>query len=188
MPRASNKREKLIQAARDLIHQQGYRHTTLADIAEQSGVPLGNVYYYFKTKDDIARAVIREHRASFDAMFAQLDADIPEPRARLHALLDHVESMKTVTAESGCPVGGLCLELNKTDGPLAEEAGGIVRSQLAWVRRQFAALGHDETRAGALATELISQLQGLSLLSNALHDPALITAQIQRLHRWLETV
>ncbi|MCG6887246.1 MAG: TetR/AcrR family transcriptional regulator [Proteobacteria bacterium] len=188
MPRTSNKREQLVQSARDLIHQQGYRHTTLADIAAHSAVPLGNVYYYFKTKDDIARAVINEHRASFADLFDRLDTDIAEPRGRLHALLDVIDAMKNVTSESGCPIGSLCLELNKTDGPLANAAGEIVRDQLDWVAQQFVALNYDAERAGSLATELISQLQGLSLLSNALHDPALITAQLQRLHRWLDTV
>jgi AcrR family transcriptional regulator len=46
------KRDRLIAGARETIHRQGVEATTLADIAEASGVPLGNVYYYFKSKDD----------------------------------------------------------------------------------------------------------------------------------------
>ena len=60
MPRTSNKRERLLAAARDLIHEQGFKPTTLADIARESDVPLGNVCYYFKSKDDIAGAIILE--------------------------------------------------------------------------------------------------------------------------------
>ena len=41
-----------------LIHKQGFNLTTLADIAQEANVPLGNVYYYFKTKESIAEAVI----------------------------------------------------------------------------------------------------------------------------------
>jgi TetR/AcrR family transcriptional regulator, transcriptional repressor for nem operon len=36
----------------------GFRQTTLADIAREARVPLGNVYYYLKTKDDIGRSII----------------------------------------------------------------------------------------------------------------------------------
>ncbi|MBT3413924.1 MAG: TetR/AcrR family transcriptional regulator, partial [Nitrospina sp.] len=46
----SDKREKLVQSAGKLFHQVGFNQTSIADIAEDSGVPLGNVHYYFKTK------------------------------------------------------------------------------------------------------------------------------------------
>ena len=54
----------LIEAANKLIHRQGFNQTTLADIARESEVPLGNVYYYFRTKEEIGSALI-EHRANF---------------------------------------------------------------------------------------------------------------------------
>ena len=53
-----DKRSRLIEAAVKLVHRQGFNKTTLADIALESEVPLGNVYYYFKTKDDIGQALI----------------------------------------------------------------------------------------------------------------------------------
>ena len=53
------KRERLVGAACDLVYRLGAERTTLADIARAADVPLGNVYYYFRTKDDIfARAVV----------------------------------------------------------------------------------------------------------------------------------
>jgi len=45
------KRTRLINTASKLAHEHGFNQTTLADIARDSGVPLGNVYYYFKTKE-----------------------------------------------------------------------------------------------------------------------------------------
>jgi AcrR family transcriptional regulator len=58
----TDKRLRLIEAANALISQHGFNQTTLADIARKSEVPLGNVYYYFKTKDELGSALI-EHRA-----------------------------------------------------------------------------------------------------------------------------
>ena len=184
MPRTSNKREKLLAAARELIHQQGYRHTTLSEIAERSEVPLGNVYYYFKTKDDLAAAVIKEHLESFMAQFKRWEVDIPTPRARLNALLDYLASLKDMLAEDGCPIGSLCQELSKEDGPLAEQASKILTFQLEWVERQFVAMGHDN--AHALATELVTNLQGISLLANSLNDAEIVSQQVTRLKGWLE--
>src|SRR5579859_7173141 len=52
------KRERLVAAAREVLHRQGVERTTLADIAAAAVVPVGNVYYYFKTKDDLVEAAI----------------------------------------------------------------------------------------------------------------------------------
>lgn len=186
MPRTSNKREKLLEAARELIHQQGYRHTTLAEIAERSEVPLGNVYYYFKTKDDLAAAVIKEHLESFSEQFKRWENEISDPKARLHTLLDYLQSMKDTLAEAGCPIGSLCQELSKEDRPLAEQAGDILTMQLTWVQTQFEALGFEKARA--LATELVTNLQGISLLANSLNDAEMVTQQINRLKGWLDNL
>ena len=186
MPRTSNKREKLLEAARELIHQQGYRHTTLAEIAARSEVPLGNVYYYFKTKDDLAAAVIKEHLESFSAQFKQWDTEISDPKARLHTLLDYIESMKKGLAEAGCPIGSLCQELSKDDGPLAIQAGDILTMQLAWVQSQFEAMKDENAQARAM--ELVTNLQGVSLMANSLGDPEIVTQQIMRLKDWLDNL
>lgn len=183
MPRTSDKREKLLTAARELIHQQGYHHTTLAEIAQRSEVPLGNVYYYFKTKDDIAAAVINEHLESFRAQFKQWETEIPAPSARLTALLDYLESLKHVMAEVGCPIGSLCQELSKENGQLAEQASNILTFQLNWVEQQFATMGHENART--LAVELVTNLQGISLMANSLNDAELVSQQLARLRRWL---
>src|SRR5579883_46467 len=48
---ATEKRAELVRAAKQLLHAQGFQRTTLADVARVAKVPLGNVYYYFKTKE-----------------------------------------------------------------------------------------------------------------------------------------
>ena len=51
--RGSGKRERLVEGAQGAFHEQGVERTTLADVASRADVPLGNVYYYFKTKDQL---------------------------------------------------------------------------------------------------------------------------------------
>jgi TetR/AcrR family transcriptional repressor of nem operon len=41
------KRQRLVDSARELIHEQGVQRTTLAQIAERADAPPGNVYYYY---------------------------------------------------------------------------------------------------------------------------------------------
>ena len=73
MPRKTDKRVRLIEAAKVLIHQKGFNQTTLADIAQEADVPLGNVYYYFKTKEAIGEAVIERRAADNAEYFSKLD-------------------------------------------------------------------------------------------------------------------
>src|ERR1700730_10190490 len=110
MPRKTDKRIRLIEAAKVLNHKQGLNLTTLADIAQEADVPLGNVYYYFKTKEAIGEAVIEKRAAEIAEMFVKLD-EITDPKARLVALIQSSMEDLELTARFGCPVGGLCQEL-----------------------------------------------------------------------------
>lgn len=48
----------LLAAATELFLAKGYAGTTMADISAAAGVARGNVYWYFKSKDDIFAAVM----------------------------------------------------------------------------------------------------------------------------------
>jgi AcrR family transcriptional regulator len=188
-PRAAgDKRERLMEAARSLIHRQGFNQTTLADIARESGVPLGNVYYYFKTKDDIAAAVIDDYRQRIEAMLREVDESEPDPRKRLLYLVKRTSSAKDELATHGCPIGSLCQELNKcrADTPLAARADDIFGNQIKWATRQFKALGKRD--ASELAVQLIASLQGTILLANATSSPEMADRQLLRLGRWIADV
>ena len=56
------KRDRLIEAAKAKFYQQGVTRTTLADIAQQAQVPLGNVYYHFRTKGALVQAVVQARK------------------------------------------------------------------------------------------------------------------------------
>jgi len=51
---------ELIAAALELFVERGYSATRLDDVARQAGVSKGTVYLYFKNKEDLFRAVVRE--------------------------------------------------------------------------------------------------------------------------------
>src|SRR5690349_5250860 len=84
-PERPGKRERLVTAAGDLLHRQGVAATTLAHVAASADVPPGNVYYYFKTKDDLVRAVIEARSEQVRALLGTLQSR-RSPGARLKAL------------------------------------------------------------------------------------------------------
>lgn len=51
-------RELIIQAASQLFAERGFAATKTVDIAQLAGVPKPNVYYYFKSKENLYRSVL----------------------------------------------------------------------------------------------------------------------------------
>ena len=181
-----DKRTRLIEATSNLVYQHGFNQTTLADIAEKSKVPLGNVYYYFKTKDEIGHALIEYRTGRMCSQFSEWDK-LPDPRKRILAAIKSVADNRVAFAHNGCPIGSLCQELNKEGGPLADKAAGMFSALLGWLEVQFRLLGVGKESSDH-ALHLVSALQGASLLTNALNDPALMLREATRLKQWIKTI
>ena len=182
----TNKRIRLLEAANKLVQAQGFNQTTLADIATEAKVPLGNVYYYFKTKEDIGNALI-DHRANFYHGLISTWNEIPDPKKRLLALIEEVEGQREALATSGCPIGSLCQELHKDGGLLAERAAGLMSAVLGWSEQQFRELGRGAESAD-LALHTLTVLQGASLLTHTFNQPELLLRETTRLKRWLNAI
>jgi AcrR family transcriptional regulator len=183
--RAGGKRDRLVEAARDLFHRRGVEGTTLAHIAKAADVPLGNVYYYFKTKDDIVRGVVDAHAEQIRAGLQAYERH-RSPQARLLAFVRGVAATGPMVAEHGCPHGTLCSELGQRGDDLADGAAALMRMQVDWACEQFRLMGRKDARD--LAVTLISTVQGASLLTNTFHDTSVLDGQVDHLRRWLKTL
>lgn len=184
MPRTSDKRDRLLHAADRLVLAQGCKQTTLADIARESGVPLGNVYYYFRTKQDICAAVVDSR---VDAMREVLEAceREPDPRQRLLCFLDYPLSHRQALREHGCPLGSLASELSKS-GTLKDQSARLVGLLRNWAQTQFEAMGVAD--APALALEYTALLQGTSLLAHTLDDESVVEPLVSRLRARIQAL
>lgn len=181
----TGKRERLVAAARQIFHEQGVETTTLADIAHAAGVPPGNVYYYFKAKDDLVDAVVDSHAQDVRAMLHSLERH-RTPKARLRALVHVLTDQSDLAARSGCPLGSLCQELDKRHDGLDRSAVKLMQLQIDWAEQQFRLLGRRDARD--LAVSMIATYQGISLLTNTFRDPELMLREARRLERWIDSL
>jgi TetR/AcrR family transcriptional regulator, transcriptional repressor for nem operon len=180
------KRERLVGAAIRLLHQQGSERTTLADIAEAADVPVGNVYYYFKSKDDIIGAVINAHAEQIRSTLAAIDSRHRSPKARLKALVRELSGQSEIVAEYGCPLGSLCSELDKRIPVPGFDVSELMRLPVEWAQHQFLELGRRDARD--LALDLLAAYEGSALLANTMHDPDILTAAGRRLDQWIDAL
>jgi len=182
----ADNRTRLLQAAVKVTYQCGFGPAALADIAKEARVPLGNVYYYFKTKDEIGDAIIDLRVSRFRRLLQELDkAD--SPKERLCGFVQIKIKNREGLARSGCPVGTLCSELQKHGGAVAKKSRVLFAEALAWMEAQFKALGKgDDSRA--LAVHLLSATQGVSVLAHTFHDPGMIETEAARLKEWIRAL
>jgi AcrR family transcriptional regulator len=180
------KRQRLVAAARELVYRQGVARTTLADIAQAADVPVGNLYYYFKTKDDIIGAVVQTHADQLQSTLAGLEHRHRSPKARLKALMGVLAERADSTAQYGCPYGTLSSELAKEVEGSDPLAASLIQMLLDWAEQQFRAVGRRDARD--LAVELIAAYEGSAVLSNVLGQSELMARQARRLQRWIEAL
>jgi TetR/AcrR family transcriptional repressor of nem operon len=177
------KRERLIEGACRVLHEHGVDDTTLADIAEVADVPVGNVYYYFKTKDELIEAAIDAHADTIQTALGDLERH-RTPRARLKALALTAAERSEEVSRYGCPHGTLCQELAKRDGGHDRRAAKLLALSIDWAEEQFRLMGKRDARD--LAVSLVAGIQGTSLLAGTFHDPEIMTRQAHRLARWID--
>ena len=62
-------RYQILTAAEKLFHKKGFTGTSMREIAADSNIGLGNIYNYFKNKDDIFRAIVQPSLIKLMQMF-----------------------------------------------------------------------------------------------------------------------
>lgn len=167
-----DKRQRLIAAAFEVFYRQGFGASSLAQIAQQAEVPLGNVYYYFKTKDSLLQAVVDCHLQEVQQALKTAEQE-PTAEDRLVALFRLFSEGAEQMAQYGCPVGSLVQELEKLGGPLGQVAARPLDLQRQWLQRQFVELGQGE-QAESLALAFLCNGQGAVLIAHALRDPEVL--------------
>src|SRR5256885_2224266 len=102
----ANNRTRLLQAAEKVTYRRGFGNAAIADIAKEARIPLGNVYYYFKTKDAIGNAIVQLRVSRFRKLLQEFD-QAGAPKDRLCAFVRTKIKNRATLAQNGCPVGTL---------------------------------------------------------------------------------
>jgi TetR/AcrR family acrAB operon transcriptional repressor len=61
-------RNRLLDAAEDVFHRNGFARTTLGDVAQAANVTRGAIYCHFKNKSDLFNAMCERVRLPMEAM------------------------------------------------------------------------------------------------------------------------
>jgi len=118
-------KERLMEAAMDLMWLNGYGAASVDAICEQAGAKKGSFYYFFKSKSDLAAAALdadwNKKRSQMDSIFSPT---VP-PLERLDRYFDFVhgrlaELHKKCGSILGCPYVSVGSEVSTQD-PIVRE-------------------------------------------------------------------
>ena len=178
-------RQRIVDAADDLFYRRGYNQTSFQDISDATGIPRGNFYYYFKTKDEILNAVVNSRIVALTAMLNQCEATSEDARERLLAFSNMLDIMSADVIQSGCPIGTLSSELAKDDTELHEVARQTFTLLRDWTKQQFLTLGL--SNADELSMDLLAKMQGVTVMACAFKDMDFIQRSHQEIKDWINT-
>ncbi|GFZ85983.1 TetR/AcrR family transcriptional regulator [Nesterenkonia alkaliphila] len=79
-------REGIVTAAAELFAEKGFKATRMTEIAQASGLRQSSIYYWFRSKDEVLRAIMDQNRVSLTAARALAGRSEPAP-VRLYIVL-----------------------------------------------------------------------------------------------------
>jgi TetR/AcrR family transcriptional regulator, transcriptional repressor for nem operon len=183
MPRVSDMKERLLDAAMDLIWENSYGATSVDAICDRAGAKKGSFYYFFESKSELAAAALEDcwnkKRAEMDSIFSPT---VP-PLERFDRYFDFVhdrlaEVQKKCGSILGCPFISVGSEVSTQDQIVRETIDRIMDRKVNYfvsAVRDAAAEGLiDAPDPVAKARALFSCYQGMMAQARIQNDIALL--------------
>lgn len=170
---AGNK-EKVLVAAAELFHLNGFQATGLEEILCRSGVCKSNFYYHFKSKDDLGLQVLeRQMEEMIDTMInpALNDAKLNVQERLERFFTGMIDYCAKYDFQRGCLFGNLALELGDRHDSMRAKVSEFFR----YTEKRMASVLADAAQSGQpaldgltpeeAAASIMALLQGSILLA-----------------------
>ena len=158
-------KEKLVEAAVETLHRQGYHGCSIGDIAQAAGAPKGSVYNHFSSKEHLAVAALEQYHVRDHASFTILEDTMIPAKERLRRHFVELSSLEGEMLEKGCLLGNIAAEANSGCPQVREHTARIFQNWTKLVENAVSeAKGQGELQNSApahvLASFLINALEG----------------------------
>ncbi|MBW8871973.1 MAG: TetR/AcrR family transcriptional regulator [Leifsonia sp.] len=179
--RAQVTRESIVAGAAAVFGRRGYGLASIADIATESGMTKGALYFHFPSKDELARAVIAEqHRRTMAAAAEAIEEGRPglETMVLLSAVLAR-QLLTDPVVQAGIR---LTTDVSLFDPPVTEPYQDWLSTSEALFRQ---AVDEGDLRAdldpGMLASVVVPAYTGVQLLSETMTNRADLLERVRDL-------
>ena len=184
-------RARIVDAAAELIFQQGVAGTTIEEVRDGAQVSSSQLYHYFDDKPALVRAVIERQAERAIGTQDQFDlSSLDGLREWRDFVVDHA---RLKGGRGGCPIGSLGSALAETE---PEARAMVAASFKRWEASIMAgllrmhALGRlrPEADSRQLALALLAALEGGLLLAQIQRDPEPLAAALDAMITLIATL
>lgn len=195
-PDARNKdaRNRLLDAALQVIRTKGYAATRVEDICSAAGVSKGAFFHHFASKEDLAVAAAAHFEAMAEGLFAQAPfQQEPDPARRFLGYIDfRREIIAGALPDFTCLLGTMVQETYETAPAIVEACDTQMSAHVATLVPDIAAAKAAHApdagwSAESLALFTQAVIQGAFILAKAKHNPAVAKECIAHLRRYVES-
>ncbi|WP_053848665.1 TetR/AcrR family transcriptional regulator [Streptomyces sp. NRRL B-24085] len=178
-------RERMVFSAAQLIRREGVAATGMREVAAHADAPRGSLQHYFPGgKEQLVNEAVRWAGRYAGNRVARFLAALPEPTpSGLFAAMvrQWTDEYENAGFAGGCPVAAATVDWAEST---ASTRAAVAEAFAAWtgpVARALADMGVPEERAGALATLMVSSLEGAILMARAQRDVGPLTTVAREL-------
>lgn len=194
---AQTTRERILAQAHELILRQGYAATSLERILERAGVTKGAFFHHFKSKDELAAALVdrylEDEQEVFEATMVRAERLSSDPLQQVLVGLGLLEEMFATleTPHPGCLVAAFLYQnqlMTPATTAKSREAFFAWRRHVA-TKLEAAAQLHpprvpvDYEAIGDLLNTIV---EGAFLMSKLFDDPKMMLRQLRQLRAYIE--
>lgn len=155
----------VLDAATGLLVEEGYAQLSLRKVAARADMRLGNLQYYYRTKQDVIRALLERHLDHALAVFERRIATAgTDPRAQLLAGTETL--IEALDSDASCRLFWELWALAARDRSVAQATRAFYERYVAEVAEALCAVSPSlrPALAGRRAALVVALLEGLSVL------------------------
>jgi TetR/AcrR family transcriptional repressor of lmrAB and yxaGH operons len=183
MPRRSDSKDRMIAAARRLFRAHGYSGTALSDVVTESSAPRGSLYFHFPGgKEELATEVALMHAADGIAHLNRAAGTTTTAAELIAAFLERPrDELIASDYREGCAVAPIVIESTPASVGLTDTTRRGFQDLISTLAARLTEKDLPEDRAGQLAINAVSAMEGALILGRVLRSPEPFDAAIAEL-------
>lgn len=191
--RNANTKERLVEAATELMLTKGYTATSVDDVCKAAGLTKGSFFHYFEGKEELGRHLAQAFNEMATREFLPHLEGIADPLDRVYAYVELRIHVARTPGGLRCMLGTFVQELFSTHPALREVCARCLDEHTALIERDLAAAKALYAPDAAwsplsLARHLMAILQGGMILAKADGDPEVLVDSLEHFKAYLKTL
>lgn len=165
-------RQRMVEAAQELVSMRGFG-VTMLDVVARAKAPRGSIYYYFpEGKEQVFREAVQKAGAELEVLVAAKSRRHADIGDLLTSLVNHhLRRLVASGYDEGCPLVAMTASSDLDSTELRDVVQAAFSGWTSAISAELHARGVDAASSDRLASVFVSAVEGAIVRSRAHRDP-----------------